>query len=310
MIVVAPTASSEQDEQLLQRVSVQDRVARWSVASALMLLLVAAGDPLLPLLAENGLRVLGTLPRLIAFFVVMLQALILHGGSSSRASRFELACGCALSGFLALELLESGSATRDASTFTVYCAARVTAQSLCFISAGLLLARWISSAGDMLALLACLVAADIWLNSKFVPDRAGPDHPLSLLRLAWPVLHPRLVPAPALPEILALTALIASARRLNLPLAAMLIGLLSGYFAATFLGLASQPSWPKLSTLLVTSGALIACWPDLEIGVRDLVRAMLLAFSLMLALSLLSAIKQERELPPRPRETLWDRSAI
>jgi hypothetical protein len=305
MIVVAST-----DQPLEPRAPAIDRAVRWAVAAALMLLLVAAADPFIARMAENSARITGVVPRLFAFFCIALQILILNGRSNSRPSRAELLCACVSTGLVALALLPAAVAVRGESELAVFNAIRATAQALCAVSAGLLLSRQLKTAGELLAFLACLVAADVWINSKFVPDKAALDHPLALLRQPWPPLHVRLIPAPALPEILALSALVGAGARLQLPLAAMLIGVASGYCAAAFWGFASQPMWPKASVLMITTGALIACWPDLEISVRDLVRAMLLAFSLMLVLSLLSYIKQTHEIPPKPRTDLLNRSAI
>lgn len=262
-------------------------IARLAAASGLPLLLSATWAPILENVANAAAKEVRILPRLSVFLCGLFVAMLLAG---ARFSSRQCCAAAIVLGLGAIQLQAGGDSLSTASLL-------LTTQLLALVFVGLALGGLLKSSGELLTLLACAVSGDIWLNALTV---AEPGTPFALLRLALPTSAGHLVYAPGCGEILTCGILAGCARRLGLPLMSITLGAFAGYCAASFLGAPAWPAWTTLSVLLVTTGTLIACWPELDLGLNDLRRALLIGGLLMLTLALFSALRHQIAAPPRP----------
>ena len=163
---------------------------------------------------------------------------------------------------------------------------------------GTWLGRRLQFSSQLIAVLFCAIAGDVWLNAFHVPESVGADNPLRLLRLPWPPALGRLGLSPAFTDLLFLSATMEAARHFGFHTLSVVLGAVSGYCAGSFLGLDPWPSWPALSMVMLTSGVLVGCWPDLKCKAREVGKAVLIA-ALLMAL-LLATGKLQRALAPAP----------
>jgi hypothetical protein len=169
---------------------------------------------------------------------------------------------------------------------------------------GTWLGRRVETSGELVVLLFCAIAGDVWLNTFRVPESVDPTHPLRLLRLPWPPAVGQLGLSPAFTDLLFLSATLEAGRALRLPTLSVVLGAVSGYCAGSFLGLEpwpawqTWPGWPALSMALFTSGVLLGCWPELKCKARDAGRALLLGALLLAALLAVASV--QRMLSPAP----------
>lgn len=180
---------------------------------------------------------------------------------------------------------------------------RFQASLLAAILLGTWLGRSIPSPAQLIAVLFCAVAGDVWLNAFCVPEAFDAAHPLRLLRLPWPPPRGRVALSPAFTDVVFLSATVEAARNLGVPLLSVVLGAVSGYCAGSFLGLDPWPAWPALSMALFTSGVLVGCWPDLRCSLRDTGKALLLAALLLAALLGVASLQRALSPAPEPRET-------
>jgi hypothetical protein len=276
-----------------------EQIARLAAAFGLLLLLTAVWAPLLDLAALSSAKEVRILPRLSVFFGALLASLLLAGARWRARETVPAMLLFACASFALKNSMTAAGGVPSSALNSVL----VTSQALAILFAGLSLGGMMQTSGALLQFLACAIAGDIWLNSLSIPDGAGSS--FALLRLSWPPVQGFLATAPGFGEVLVCGALAGCARRLGLPLISIVLGAFAGYCAASFLALPPWPAWPTLSVLLITSGTLIGCWPDLNLNLRDLVRALLLGISLMVVLAGFSAIQQKFTAPPKPEPELF-----
>lgn len=278
-----------------------EQLARLAAAMGLLLLLTAVWSPLIDTAAQSSAKEVRILPRLSIFLGALITAMLLAGARwRARQTIPAMVLFAAVTFELKARMLAAGGL--PSSTVN---AVLLTSQTLAILFAGLSLGTLIQNSGALLQFLACAIAGDIWLNSLLVAETTTNDGLFALLRLSWPPAQGFLALAPGFGEVLVCGALAGCARRLNLPLISIVLGAFAGYCAASFLALPPWPAWPTLSVLLITSGTLIGCWPDLELSLHDLRRALLLGGSLMLMLAGFSAIRHELAAPPKPQPELF-----
>jgi len=292
------------------------------IALCLATLLYALWMPRLEGAAAWTAKELRILPRMSVFVLGALMALIVQGARPGRL--FLLAGGllAAAAGawwFQWAELWELPAvvppSAADAAS-TVEAAGGSTPRAIMFqagpvlqwlrfeaalfsaILLGTWLGRWVQSASQLISVLLCAIAGDVWLNAFHVPESVGPDNLLRMLRLSWPPALGHLGLSPAITDLLFLSATMEAARRLGFHALSVVLGAVSGYCAGSFLGLDPWPSWPALSMVMFTSGVLVGCWPDLKCRARDVGKALLLGAALMGALLAIALL--QRTLAPRP----------
>ncbi|MGD0091089.1 MAG: hypothetical protein ABSE73_14320 [Planctomycetota bacterium] len=296
---------------------------RLVIAGCLAALLYALWFPGLEGAAAWTAKELRVLPRLSVFALGALTALLVQGARPGR--RFLLGGGllAAAASVWWLQWAESGALpvgrpNDAASTLGSLEAAGSGAAHALMLSAGpvvqllrfeaallsaVLLGTWlgrgIQSSPQLVAMLFCAIAGDVWLNTFHVAETAGPDHPLRLLRLPWPPALGHLSLSPAFSDLLFLSATLEAAGRLRFHTLAVVLGAAAGYCAGSFLGLVPRPSLPALSMAMLSSGVLVGCWPDLKCSAREAGRAVLLAAVLMAALLAIAAL--QRMLTPAPQ---------
>lgn len=278
-----------------------EQIARLAAAFGLLLLLTAVWSPLLDLAAISSAKEVRILPRLSIFFGALLAALLLAGARWRARETVPAMLLFACAAFALKTRIAAASGVPSSALNSVL----VASQTLAILFAGLSLGGLMQTSGALLQFLACAIAGDIWLNSLSVPDNAGSKGSFALLRLSWPPVQGFLALAPGFGEVLVCGALAGCARSLGLPLISIVLGAFAGYCAASFLALPPWPAWPTLSVLLITSGTLIGCWPDLDLNLHDLRRALLLGGSLMLVLAGFSAIRHEFSAPPKSQPELF-----
>lgn len=276
-----------------------EQIARVAAALGLILLLTAVWAPLLDLAAISSAKEVRILPKLSMFFGALLAALLLAGARWRARETIPAMLLFACAAFALKARISAAGGVPSALNSVL-----VASQTLAILFAGLSLGGLMQTSGALLQFLACAIAGDIWLNSLSIPDSTGATG-FALLRLSWPPVQGFLALAPGFGEVLLCGALAGCARRLGLPLISIVLGAFAGYCAASFLALPPWPAWPTLSVLLITSGTLIGCWPDLDLNLHDLRRALLLGGSLMLVLAAFSAIRHEFAAPPKPQPELF-----
>lgn len=293
---------------------------RLLVCACLATLLYALWSPRLEGASAWLAKELRVLPRMTVFVLAVLVALVVQG---ARATRGVLLTGGALAALAAFCLLPwaelwtipargNDSAASDASPArNVMLLAGPVLQLLRFqasLFAAVLLGTWlgrrIETSGELVVLLFCAIAGDVWLSTFRVPESVDPTHPLRLLRLPWPPSVGQLGLSPAFTDLLFLSATLEAGRALRLHTLSVVFGAMSGYCAGSFLGLdpwpawQTWPAWPALSMAMFTSGVIIGCWPELKCKARDMARALLLGALLLAALLAMASV--QRMLSPTP----------
>ncbi|MCY3023528.1 MAG: hypothetical protein NTW87_31495 [Planctomycetota bacterium] len=298
-------------------------VGRLVICISLAALLYALWSPRLEAAAAWTDKELRVLPRMSVFVLGALVALILQGARPSGRALLGLGLLAAASALGLLPWAElwgmpaaapdgelAADSARCASDGGVGAGRLMLLAGPClqwlrfevsFFSALLLgtwLGRGIRSSSQLVMLLLCAVAGDVWLSTFHVPESAAATNPLRLLRLPWPPVVGHLGLSPAFTDLLILSATVEAGRNLQFHMLSVVLGAVAGYSAASFLALEPWPAWPALSMLMLTSGVLVACWPDLKCSARDMGRA-LLAGAVVLA-ALLAIASLHRALHPVP----------
>ncbi len=300
MIALAEDISDD-TETVLASPTPAEQFARLAAALGILLLLTAVWAPLIDRVAITSAKEIRILPRLSVFLAALLTSMLLAG---ARLRARHTVPAIALFATVAFAVKARILAADDALAMTLN-AVLFTAQTMAILFAGLTLGGLIQTGGGLLQFLACAIAGDIWLNSLFVADSSVREASYSLLRLNWPPVQGFLALAPGFGEVLVCGVLAGCARRLGLPLISIVLGAFAGYCAASFLALPPWPAWPTLSVLLITSGTLIGCWPDLELNLHDLRRALLIGGGLMLVLAGISMVRHSLVPPPKPQPELF-----
>lgn len=301
-------------------------IGRLVIAVSLAALLYALWTSRLEEAAGWTAKELRVLPRMSVFVLGALMALVLQGAHPGRllllgggllaaaagawwvqlGELWELHAaapqGAALA-VLAPEEVSGSSATRGImfQAGPVLQLLRFEASIFSAVLLGTGLGRWVQSSPQLIAVLFCAIAGDVWLNAFHVPETIGPDNPLCLLRLPWPPALGHLGLSPAFTDLLVLSATLEAARHLGFHMLSVVLGVVSGYCAGSFLGLDPWPSWPALSMVMFTSGVLVGCWPDLKCKARDAGKALLVAALLMAVLLAITSLQRILAPLPQPR---------
>jgi len=300
MIALAEDTSDDTDS-VLTSPAPAEQFARLAAVVGILLLLTAVWAPLIDTVAISSAKEVRILPRLSVFLGALLASMLLAGARwRARHTVPAMALFAAMTFALKARILATG----ETPTMTLN-AILLTTQTVVILFAGLTLGGLIQTGGGLLQFLTCAIAGDIWLNSFYVADSSAREASYTLLRLSWPPVQGFLAAAPGFGEVLVCGVLAGCARRLALPLTSIVLGAFAGYCAASFLALPPWPAWPTLSVLLITSGTLIGCWPDLELNLHDLRRALLIGGSLMLLLAGISAVRHSLAPPPKPQPELF-----
>lgn len=300
MIALAEDPSDD-SEVVLNRPAFSERFARLAAGFGILLLLTTVWAPLIDTVAISSAKEVRILPRLSMFLAALLAALLLAGSRWRTWQTVSAAALFAAATFaLKARILETGGAPAVVLTSVL-----LATQTLAIVFAGLTLGGWIRSGGGLLQFLACAIAGDIWLNALNVADGSARETSFALMRLHWPPTQGFLAAAPGFSEVLVCGALAGCARRLSLPQISIVLGAFAGYCAASFLALPPWPAWSTLSVLLITTGTLIGCWPDLELNLRDLCLSLLFGGVLMLTLAGFSAVRYSLAPPPKPQPELF-----
>jgi len=173
------------------------------------------------------------------------------------------------------------------------------------ILAALLLGTWlgrdIRNHLHFFTLLSLAAVGDIWMSLFAVPESGDSTQLLSLLRMPWPPQIGQLSLSPAFTDLLILTAVIEAGRTLRFHMLSLVLGAVAGYCAGSFLALEPWPAWPMLSMLMMGSGVLVGCWPDLKCTASDTIRALLISSLLMLTLIGFTLLHRKLN-PPSPQK--------
>jgi len=309
-----------------------EAAARWVFAAALCALIYALWAPHLELAATWTEKFVRVLPRMSVFAAAALAALIVQGGRPG--SKLLLIGGgmLLLVQILLLPLADltqplpnpspGGIArmrTEAADPLRPYAETLQSAYSsgardlllagafmdlfrfeLSVLSAVLLgtwLGNGLKTGGHFLTLLLCAISGDVWLSYFRVPETAGTQNVLSLLRVPWPPALGLMGLSPAWTDLLFLSAIVAAARRLGFHMLSVVLGAVAGYCGASFLALGPWPAWPALSMSMCASGILMGSWPDLKCSWRESAKAVVIAGALFIVL-MGSALVQKRMSPP------------
>lgn len=301
---------------------VSEFIGRLVIGASLAALLYALWSSRLDSAVSWTAKELRVLPRMSVFVLAALMAMIIQGGRPRQS--LLLGTGLlALAGAVLLlplsqvwsyptpvdqfSLMAKGSAdaavalAANADSFVAGTVMQVMRMELSLLAA-LLLGTWlgrdIRSSFHFLTLLCLASVGDIWMSLFRVPEMAGATQVLSLMRLPWPVQAGQLAQSPAFTDVLVLTAVIEAARTLRFHMLSLVLGAVAGYCAGSFLALEPWPAWPMLSMLMLGSGVLVGCWPDLKCKVNDVAWALVISVLLMVTLVAFSAL--HRKLHPRP----------
>jgi len=302
------------------------RYAEWLgrliIAMSLAALLTAVGEPRLEQISKwiagemQGSKELRIIPRLSVFLAAGLFALIIQGARASRKTLF-FTGGAALllsvcllpefarpENFSGVHAQPAGSWSLSAAGNTMLLAARALQLArfeLALVSAVLLgswLGRDIRSGSHLVSMLLCAIVGDVWLSGLHIAESVPMGHPLTLMRMSWPPPAEGMVVSPLWTDLFFLSATFEAGRRLKLHMVSVVLGAIAGYTASAFLALEPWPAWPFLSMLMFSSGVLVASWPDMTFGAREIGRGFLLASTLLLMLAGLTLI--QRKLNPEP----------
>jgi hypothetical protein len=252
---------------------------------------------------QHGLCVL---PRMSVFVLAAMMALIIQGARTSLWFLLGAGAAAAVLGALLLNQADAAGMFSNPQCFDLPLARSGPPLQLSLfiavifsaILAGAAIGRGLATPAHFITFLLCAAAGDIWLNSHRVAETADSGSVLRLLRMPWPMPAGRLALSPAFTDVLALSAVIESARRLRMHAVSVVAGAVSGYCAGSFLGVSSA-NWGALSLLMFSSGILIGCWPDLRCNIRDVAKAV--AVSLLLFGALLGVSRLHHKLRPGPR---------
>jgi hypothetical protein len=305
-MISAAMPLSTQGTRTLRQPRPLEQFARLAAAAGLMLVFVALWMPFIQGIALSEAKELRILPRLSIFGALLLQASILVRAGLSRTQIVLLTLGAAA---ISLALLGTAS-TAGPSGFGGLSgtvgpggpggaveALRLSSESLMIVALGLLLGAWVESAGILLSCMACAIVGGIWCGAFQVVENSAADSAFQFFRLAWPARYGTLAPAPGLPEALLVAVVAGASVRLRLPLFSVAMGAFAGFCSASFLNVGPWSQWPGLSAILVSSGILIACWPDMELRMSDLARALFFGGTLMAILVLSEGVRAHLQPP-------------
>lgn len=149
---------------------------------------------------------------------------------------------------------------------------------------------------QFMALIFCAAVSDAWLNAFHVTENSA----LIFLRLPFFPTLAGFVASPAWTDIFFASAVLESARRLQLHPASLALGAVAGYCSAAFLALEPAPGISVLSMALMGSGVMAGAWPDLKLTSTAVGKAFLTLALLILTLSGFTTLQRKLNPPPKP----------
>ena len=169
---------------------------------------------------------------------------------------------------------------------------------VCAMLAAVFLGLWTGRGArynwHFLALIFCAAVCDAWLNFFHVSEHAA----LGCLRLPFLPALPGFVASPAWTDIFFASAVLESARRLQLHPAALALCAVAGYCSAAWLSI--MPGITVLSMALMGSAVMAGAWPDLKLTSTAVGKAFLTMALMLLMLSGFAALQRKLNPPPKP----------